>query len=36
MIAAAGYFRYLSGLRDDLDMDVQPMWALTNETYNRK
>lgn len=36
MIAAAGYFRYLAGLRDDLDMDVQPMWELNNETYQRK
>jgi len=28
MIAAAGYFRYLRGYRDDLDMDVRPMWPL--------
>ncbi|MCU0495768.1 MAG: tRNA (adenosine(37)-N6)-threonylcarbamoyltransferase complex transferase subunit TsaD [Anaerolineae bacterium] len=34
MIASAGHFRYLSGLRDDLDMEVLPMWALSNNTYN--
>jgi N6-L-threonylcarbamoyladenine synthase len=28
MIASAGYFRYLMGYRDDLDMDVRPMWPL--------
>lgn len=33
MIAAAGYFRFQSGLRSDLDLDVLPMWALTSETY---
>lgn len=33
MIAAAGYFRYHAGLRDDLDMEVLPMWALSNDTY---
>lgn len=30
MIAAAGYFRYVAGFRDDLDMDVRPLWPLTN------
>lgn len=35
MIAAAGYFRYLAGLRDDLDMDVKPMWALTSDAYKK-
>ncbi|MFO7322364.1 MAG: tRNA (adenosine(37)-N6)-threonylcarbamoyltransferase complex transferase subunit TsaD [Chloroflexota bacterium] len=33
MIAAAGYYRYIAGLRDDLDMDVRPNWPLNNETY---
>lgn len=33
MIAAAGYFRYQAGLRDDLDMDVSPVWSLTADTY---
>ncbi len=33
MIAAAGCFRYEMGLRDDLDMDVKPMWALNSKTY---
>jgi N6-L-threonylcarbamoyladenine synthase len=33
MIAAAGYFRYEAGLRSDLDLDVQPMWPLTSDTY---
>ncbi len=35
MIAAAGCFRYEAGLRDDLDMDVKPMWALNSKTYER-
>jgi len=30
MIAAAGFFRYMQGQRDDLAMDVQPMWPLQN------
>jgi N6-L-threonylcarbamoyladenine synthase len=30
MIAAAGYFRFAHGYRDDLDMDVRPMWPLTS------
>jgi N6-L-threonylcarbamoyladenine synthase len=34
MIAAAGYFRYESGLRSTQDMDVLPMWPLNNETYS--
>ncbi len=29
MIASAGYFRYMQGFRDDLDMDVRPLWPLT-------
>lgn len=29
MIAAAGHFRYGAGFRDDLDMDVRPLWPLT-------
>ncbi len=33
MIAAAGHYRFLEGLRSDLDMDVKPMWALTSEAY---
>ncbi len=33
MIAAAGYFRYQAGLRDDLDMDVIPVWSLTADAY---
>jgi N6-L-threonylcarbamoyladenine synthase len=33
MIAAAGHYRFLSGLRSDLDMDVLPMWPLRNDTY---
>ncbi len=28
MIAAAGYHRFMQGQRDDLTMDVQPMWPL--------
>ncbi|NLX10477.1 MAG: tRNA (adenosine(37)-N6)-threonylcarbamoyltransferase complex transferase subunit TsaD [Chloroflexi bacterium] len=28
MIAAAGYFRYVQGFRDDLAMDIRPMWPL--------
>ena len=33
MIAAAAHYRYLAGLRSDLDMDVKPMWPLTSEAY---
>lgn len=33
MIAAAGHFRYESGLRSTLDMDVKPMWPLSDNTY---
>lgn len=33
MIAAAGYFRYEAGLRDDWRMDVTPMWPLTSDAY---
>ena len=28
MIASAGYFRYAQGYRDDLDLDIRPMWPL--------
>jgi N6-L-threonylcarbamoyladenine synthase len=30
MIAAAGYFRYAAGYRDDLALDVRPMWPLVS------
>jgi N6-L-threonylcarbamoyladenine synthase len=30
MIAAAGYFRYAQGYRDDLALDVRPMWPLVS------
>jgi N6-L-threonylcarbamoyladenine synthase len=30
MIASAGYFRFIRGYRDDLDMDVRPMWPLVS------
>jgi len=29
MIAAAGYYRFCSGQRDSLDMDVKPSWRLS-------
>lgn len=29
MIAAAGYFRYISGQRDDFTLDVMPTWPLS-------
>ena len=29
MIASAGYFRYVSGQRDSLDLDVLPTWPLS-------
>jgi N6-L-threonylcarbamoyladenine synthase len=29
MIAAVGYWRFLSGQRDSLDIDVLPYWPLT-------
>jgi N6-L-threonylcarbamoyladenine synthase len=32
MIASAGYFRYVRGFRDDLDMDVRPTWPLVSMT----
>jgi len=35
MIAAAGNFRFEAGLRSDLDMDVQPMWPLTSDAYEK-
>ncbi|MAS37070.1 MAG: tRNA (adenosine(37)-N6)-threonylcarbamoyltransferase complex transferase subunit TsaD [Anaerolineaceae bacterium] len=33
MIAAAGFHRYQAGQRDEWDMEVQPMWPLTYDTY---
>jgi N6-L-threonylcarbamoyladenine synthase len=30
MIASAGHFRYERGYRDDLDMDVRPLWPLAS------
>lgn len=33
MIAAAGHYRFLAGLRSDLDMDVTPTWPLTSTSY---
>jgi N6-L-threonylcarbamoyladenine synthase len=38
MIASAGFFRYLMGYRDDLDMDVRPMWPLVSiqDTMTRR
>ena len=28
MIAGAGYYRFVAGQRDELDMDVLPNWPL--------
>lgn len=36
MIAAAGHYRFLAGLRSDLAMDVLPMWPLRSDTYNHQ
>lgn len=33
MIAAAAHFRFEAGFHNDLGMDVQPMWPLTNQSY---
>jgi len=33
MIAAAGYYRFVAGQRDDLDFDVLPNWPLTRGMY---
>jgi N6-L-threonylcarbamoyladenine synthase len=33
MIAAAGYYRFQAGQRDDWELEVQPMWPLTRSTY---
>jgi N6-L-threonylcarbamoyladenine synthase len=33
MIAAAGYFRYMAGLRDDWSIEAVSMWPLTNDAY---
>lgn len=33
MIAAAAHYRFISGLRSDLDMDVKPMWPLSTDSY---
>jgi N6-L-threonylcarbamoyladenine synthase len=35
MIAAAGYYRFETGLRHDLDLDVRPMWPLTTDAYDK-
>jgi N6-L-threonylcarbamoyladenine synthase len=35
MIAAAGHYRFLAGLRSDLDMDVLPMWPLRSDSYEQ-
>ena len=29
MVAGAGYFRYIAGQRDALDMDVLPNWSVS-------
>lgn len=34
MIAAAGYYRYLAGQRDDLDIDVKATWPLRADAVN--
>jgi N6-L-threonylcarbamoyladenine synthase len=34
MIAAAGYYRYLSGQVDTLDMDVLPTWPISRLSAN--
>ncbi len=34
MIAAAGFYRFQFGLRSGYDLDVRPMWPLTNTTYS--
>jgi N6-L-threonylcarbamoyladenine synthase len=33
MIAAAGHYRFLAGLRSAWDMEVTPMWPLTSHAY---
>lgn len=33
MIGAAAFYRLKTGLRDDLTLDVRPMWPLNNDTY---
>lgn len=33
MIAAAGYYRYLAGVRHDLDLDAVASWQLTSDAY---
>ncbi len=33
MIAAAGYYRYELGLRNESGFDARPMWALTSDAY---
>ncbi len=35
MIAAAGFYRFEAGLRNELDLDVKPMWPLTNDAYEK-
>jgi len=34
MIAAAGHYRFVAGLRTPLDFDAQPMWPLSSSTYD--
>jgi len=34
MVAAAGYYRYAFGHRDDLRMDVLPNWTLSEMTFS--
>lgn len=34
MIAAAGHYRLMAGLRTPLDFDARPMWNLNSDTYN--
>lgn len=33
MIGAAAHMRFVAGLRDDLALDVRPMWPLTTDAY---
>ncbi|MCL4248286.1 MAG: tRNA (adenosine(37)-N6)-threonylcarbamoyltransferase complex transferase subunit TsaD [Anaerolineae bacterium] len=34
MIAAAGHYRFIAGLRTPLDFDARPMWNLNSDTYS--
>ena len=33
MIAAAGYYRFMAGQRDDYDIEAVSMWPLTSDAY---